>query len=78
MQENELGPDQRRKLQMIILQLKNLNATIRRLDACQNLTPADKFSRSACEMEKIKLIAEVYTLLGNCKHIPLEVEEVLR
>lgn len=78
MLENELRPDQRLKLQMIMLQLKNLNATIRRLDACQNLTPEDKSLRSASEMEKIKLIAEVYTLLGNCKQIPLEVEELLR
>lgn len=78
MMGNDLQPEQRLKLHETIHQLKNLNAQIRRLDACQNPTAADESLRSACDMEKVKLLAEVYALLGNCKRIPAEVEEVLR
>lgn len=73
-----LQPIQQMKLNFALLQLKKLNAQIRHLEACQHLTPAEKFTRDSCEMEKIKLIAEVHTLLKNCKRFPVEVDEILR
>ncbi|BAF45525.1 GfV-B56-ORF1 [Ichnoviriform fumiferanae] len=70
MMKSTMIPADQEKLDILVVQLNDLNAEIKYLKSCHDLTMRQKIAKMACAMRKRSLLKKLQTLIKNHKRIP--------